>query len=90
VTYFHVLFDQHEIIYADQVPTESLYLGEEAQKSLSPEGREEVYALFPKVALPTFMATSCRPIIPAKRARKLALRHASNGKPLLDEQRAYG
>jgi hypothetical protein len=87
VTYFHVLFDQHEIIYADQVPTESLYLGEEAQKSLSPEGREEVYALFPKVALPTFMATSCRPIIPAKRARKLALRHASNGKPLLDEQR---
>jgi Ca2+-binding RTX toxin-like protein len=90
VTYFHILFDQHEIIYADQVPTESLYLGEEAQKSLSPEGREEVYALFPEVALPTFMATSCRPIIPAKRARKLALRHASNGKPLLDEQRAYG
>ena len=84
VTYFHILFDQHEIIYANKVASESLFLGKEAQRSLSAEGRKEIHALFPEVALPTFMATSCRPIIQAKRARKLALRHTNNDKFLLD------
>jgi hypothetical protein len=88
VTYFHILFDQHEIIYADGVPSESLYLGHEAQRSLTPAGREEIHALFPEVASPSFMPTPCRPIIANKRARQLALRHASNGKPLLDAQKA--
>jgi Ca2+-binding RTX toxin-like protein len=86
VTYFHILFDQHEIVYANGVPSESLYLGQQAQKCLSPEGREEIYTLFPEVASPTFMATSCRPIIQNKQARQLALRHAKNNKPLLSEQ----
>jgi hypothetical protein len=84
VTYYHILFDQHEIIYANRVAAESLFLGKEAQKSLSAEGRKEIHALFPEVALPTFMATSCRPIVQAKKARKLALRHANNDKFLLD------
>jgi Ca2+-binding RTX toxin-like protein len=84
VTYFHLLFDQHEIVYANGIPSESLYLGKEAQKSLSVDGREEIYALFPETASPDFVALSCRPIIQGKRARKLAMRHASNSKPLLD------
>lgn len=85
VTYFHILFDQHEIIYANEIPAESLYLGQEAQKSLSDEGREEIYTLFPEVASRTFMAASCRPIIQNKLARQLALRHAKNKKPLFDK-----
>jgi Ca2+-binding RTX toxin-like protein len=84
VTYFHILFDQHEIIYANGVPSESLYLGKEAQKSLSAAGREEIYTLFPEVASPTFTAVSCRLIIQNKQARKLALRHEKNKRPLLD------
>ncbi len=84
VTYFHILFDQHEIIYANGVPAESLYLGEEAQKSLSAAGREEIYTLFPEVASPTFTPVSCRLIIQNKQAKKLALRHEKNKKPLLD------
>ena len=88
VTYFHILFDQHEIVYADGIPSESLYLGKEAQKSLSAEGREEIHALFPETASPSFMATSCRPIIQGKRAQKLALRHQNNDKHLMmDDQR---
>jgi Ca2+-binding RTX toxin-like protein len=85
VTYFHILFDRHEIVYADGVPCESLYLGQEAQKSLSSAGREEIYAIFPEVASPDFQAMSCRPVIQGKRARNLALRHANNSKPLLDD-----
>jgi Ca2+-binding RTX toxin-like protein len=86
VTYFHILFDQHEIVFANGVHSESLYLGQQALKCLSPEGREEIYTLFPEVASPTFMATSCRPIIQNKQASQLALRHAKNNKPLLSEQ----
>jgi hypothetical protein len=89
VTYFHILFDQHEMVYANGVPSESLHLGPMAQRSLTPAGREEIHALFPEVASPTFMPTLCRPIIPNKRARQLAQRLASNGKPLLDAQSAH-
>jgi Ca2+-binding RTX toxin-like protein len=89
VTYFHILFDQHEIVYANGVPSESLYLGHMALRSLTPAGREEIHALFPEVASPTFMPTLCRPIVPNKRARQLAQRLASNGKPLLDAQSAH-
>lgn len=84
VTYFHILFDQHEIVYANGVPSESLHLGEEAQKSLSAAGREEICTLFPEVASPTFTAVSCRLIIQNKQARKLALRHEKSKRPLLD------
>ena len=89
VTYFHILFDQHEIVYANGVPSESLYLGREALRSLTTAGREEIHALFPEVTSPTFMPVPCRMIIPNKRARQLALRHGSNGKPLLDAQSAH-
>lgn len=88
VTYFHILFDQHEIVFANGVGAESLYLGCEAQKCLSPVGRQEIHALFPEVASPTFLPASCRSIISNERARKLASRHANNNKPLLDFQNA--
>ncbi len=89
VTYFHILFDQHELVCANGVPSESLHLGPVAQRSLTPAGLEEIHALFPEVASPIFMPTLCRPTIPNKRARQLAQRLASNGKPLLDAQSAY-
>jgi hypothetical protein len=88
VTYFHILFDRHEMVYANGVSCESLYLGREALRSLTPAGWEEIHALFPKITSPTFMPVPCRMIIPNKRARQLALRHASNDKPLLDAQSA--
>jgi Ca2+-binding RTX toxin-like protein len=89
VSYFHLLLDQHEIVFANGVPSESLYLGQQAQKSLSAAGQEEILALFPELLLPTFMPKSCRPIISGKLARKLAVRHFDNCKPLCDAQRAY-
>jgi hypothetical protein len=89
VSYFHLLLDHHEIVYANGVPSESLYLGQEAQKSLSPAGQKEIVALFPELLLLTFMPKSCRPIIRGKRARKLAGRLSQNSKPLVDEQRMY-
>lgn len=50
ITYFHLLFDEHEIIFANGAPTESLYLGSEAGKALSTAARNEVILLFPDFA----------------------------------------
>ena len=34
VTYRHILFDRHEVIYANGLPTESLLIGDEARRKL--------------------------------------------------------
>ena len=48
VDYFHLLFDQHEIIFAEGAPTESLFTGPEALRSISPEARYEILQIFPE------------------------------------------
>lgn len=47
VEYFHLLFDAHEIIFANGAPTESFHPGPEALAALEPEQRQELSALFP-------------------------------------------
>lgn len=49
VTYHHLLFDQHEVIFAEDAPTESLYLGPQANNAMSDEALEEIYTLFPEL-----------------------------------------
>lgn len=34
VEYFHILFDQHEIVWAEGAPSESMFAGPEALKSI--------------------------------------------------------
>lgn len=48
VEYFHMLFDAHQIIFAEACPTESLYPGKEALKAVSDEARSEILTLFPQ------------------------------------------
>ena len=49
VEYFHMLFDQHEIVMANGAPSESFHPGEVAMGSLDAAAREEVFALFPEL-----------------------------------------
>ncbi|WP_321364113.1 Hint domain-containing protein [uncultured Celeribacter sp.] len=48
VEYYHMLFDAHQIVFAEACPTESLYPGQEALKSVSDEARCEILTLFPE------------------------------------------
>ena len=48
VDYVHLLFQQHEIIYAEGTLTESLFTGPEALKSVSAEARQEILTIFPE------------------------------------------
>lgn len=49
VTYFHVLFERHQIIYSEGIPTESLYPGVVAMDAVSADYQEELLTLFPEL-----------------------------------------
>jgi hypothetical protein len=79
VEYYHMLFKQHEIVFSNGSPTESLFTGPEALKAVSPEAREEIAALFPEILEPNFVPTPAR-FIPekGKHMKILAKRLAKN------------
>ena len=49
VEYFHMLFDAHEIVFANGAASESFHPGEVGMDALVSEAREEVYTLFPEL-----------------------------------------
>lgn len=50
VTYIHIAFDQHEIIYADGIEAESLHPAEAMVSGMTEEARAELLELFPELA----------------------------------------
>ena len=50
VEYFHILFDSHEIVYAEGAPSESFHPGAEGWKALDKPTRNEILELFPQLA----------------------------------------
>lgn len=49
VEYFHILFDQHEIIFSDGAATESFHPGDASVGSMAQEARAEIFRLFPEL-----------------------------------------
>lgn len=83
VEYFHLLFDNHEIIIANGTPTESLFLGKEALKTISSEGRQEIMEIFPEIRQQENPVEMARLLPrPGSKVRTLVLRHVANSKPL--------
>ncbi|WP_254054508.1 Hint domain-containing protein [Roseovarius sp. EL26] len=87
VEYFHMLFENHEIISANGALCESLFLGPEALKSLSEANRQEIFALFPdwdhtKDELPPNFSKARR-FLGGSQTRKLVMRSEKNCKPLV-------
>ncbi len=48
VVYIHMLFDRHQVVYAEGAPVESLHLGAEGLKALSDAGRADLFAHCPE------------------------------------------
>ncbi|MDU8927233.1 Hint domain-containing protein [Alisedimentitalea sp. MJ-SS2] len=49
VTYVHILFDQHEIIYAEGAPSESFFPGRTGLDAVEKAAREELFTIFPEL-----------------------------------------
>ncbi len=61
VTYYHMLFDEHEIVYAEGTATESFHPGGHAIGTLADAAREELFTLFPELrAMPESYGNTAR------------------------------
>ncbi|MFQ6547622.1 Hint domain-containing protein [Aestuariibius sp. 2305UL40-4] len=49
ITYYHLLFERHEIILSEGTPTESFHPGQVGLDRMEADQVEEVYALFPEL-----------------------------------------
>ena len=56
VDYVHILFDRHEIVYAEGAPSESFHPGELGMGGLDDAVRAEIFALFPDLATGDYAA----------------------------------
>lgn len=50
VTYIHLMFDEHEVIFAENVASESFYPGPMALSMMDPAERAEMMLIFPDIA----------------------------------------
>lgn len=83
VQYLHLLFDRHEVIFANGTQTELLYTGAQALRGLSRAARSEVLAIFPELRSRMPIAPAARPLLSGRIGRKLSARHAKNGQPMV-------
>ncbi len=49
VEYYHILFDNHEIIFSEGIPSESLHINKTTLDSLAEDSRAEIIELFPEI-----------------------------------------
>ncbi len=49
IRYVHMLFDRHEIVYADGLASESFHPGTEGMSGLEQEVRDEIFEIFPEL-----------------------------------------
>jgi len=86
VEYFHFMFDEHEVVFSNGAETESLYIGSESKKSLGKAALQEIYMIFPELRDrdPDFRPKGARQLLSGRQGRKLAQRHASKKRPLVE------
>ncbi len=80
VEYFHIVFDRHQVVFANGAASESLYTGPEGLRGLAAALREEVFKLFPELRSGVFAPVPARLMVTGRMGRKLAWRHAQQGR----------
>ncbi|MEL7279754.1 MAG: Hint domain-containing protein, partial [Pseudomonadota bacterium] len=73
VEYFHMMFDRHELVYAEGIPSESFHPGHVGLGSFAEETREEILMLFPELrADAAGYSEHVRPSLKVREAKVLA------------------
>lgn len=83
VEYFHMLFDRHEVVFANGAESESLYTGPQALKGVGQAALDEIFALFPQLQEADYEAEGARYLVSGRHGRKLAIRHKQNHRALV-------
>ncbi len=83
VTYFHLVFDTHEVINAEGAPSESFFVDPYYVQGMTPATQAEILQLFPQLMTSdTGMKPAC-PIPRNGRQKRLIERHMKNNKDVL-------
>lgn len=83
VEYFHLLFDSHQVIYAEGAPSESLFTGPEALKGLPRQACAEILTLFPEVTGVGHAPRSARFIPEGRLQKQLIARQVKQQRALI-------
>lgn len=86
VHYLHLLLDHHGVVFAENTPTESLFMGEQASEGFSSRELDMIAKHLPAGAAKNMQPA--RLFVRGKRLRKLLSRHAANQKHMLDSPQA--
>ena len=64
VTYVHMLFDEHQVVYAEGAATESFHPGATGLNGVTDHAREELFAIFPELrSLPNSYGITARRVL---------------------------
>lgn len=84
IDYIHLLFDQHEVVFAEGAPSESLLLQSQSLAALSPETVDELRILFPELAQAGQYGADARLIPKGHQQARLADRMVQNDRAPLE------
>ncbi|SFS53523.1 Hint domain-containing protein [Sulfitobacter marinus] len=84
VEYWHFICDDHQVVFANGTPTETLFLGAEALKALPDTTRAEISLMFPEFGLDR-QPKPAAPLAKGLRSKMLVQRHLKNRKPILSD-----
>ncbi|WP_461427821.1 Hint domain-containing protein [Gymnodinialimonas sp.] len=88
VTYYHVMLARHEVVLANAVRTESLFLGPQVLASVPAAALEEICVLMDlsqdQLGDPAGVMPPARTLVKGRRAARLVQRHAKNRRALTD------
>lgn len=89
VEYFHVMFDEHQIVLSEGAETESFFPGPQAMRSVGAAARAEIVALFPDLVARCARGEPCgaRPFAAGRKGRNLLARHQKSAKALVSDSR---
>ncbi|MBW6416868.1 Hint domain-containing protein [Celeribacter sp. PS-C1] len=66
VTYYHLMFDRHEVIFAEGAPSESFHVSDFSLTGVANGAREELFSLFPELrSMPTHHGDTARKCLKA-------------------------
>jgi hypothetical protein len=85
VQYFHLMFEDHQILSVEGIEAESLYPGKQAISFLTQDQLTELREIFPNfdaLVEADAPAASAIPFLKGRESRTLAARHAKNDRPL--------
>lgn len=82
VEYFHILFEQHEIINSNGAMSESFLPGPLAMQGITSSALEEILTLFPELKDGGHLPEPARQTSTARMAKSMVSRHIKNNKPL--------